>query len=186
MLVIDAQRGLSEVFASEASFRAWYDQTLPRVYGYLLARTGTDVALAEDLTQTTYMEAVRGWRRFAGESGAVTWLLAIARHKLIDHYRQADRTRRFRPSVGEIEPVGEAGDWKAQEQRDEIDRVLARLPGMQRAALVLHYMDDLPVREVGRLLGKSEKAVESLLSRARNEFRRLHAEPGGGEESARG
>ena len=45
---------------------------------------------------------------------------------------------------------------------------------MQRAAIVLRYQDDLSVREVGRLIGRSEKAVESLLSRGRAALRQTY------------
>jgi RNA polymerase sigma-70 factor, ECF subfamily len=186
LLAIDQDVGLHAVFASEASFRAWYEQTLPRVYGYLLARTGGDVHLAEDLTQTTYLEAVRSRRRFAGGSSPITWLLAIARHRLVDYYRDSERRGRLHRSVREIEPQTSGAEWQATEQRDEVAQVLARLPAMQRAALVLHYMDDLSVKDVAQLLGKSDKAVESLLSRGRVEFRRLHQERAGGEELGHG
>ncbi len=115
MLVIEAQRGLSDTFASEASFRAWYELTLPRVYGYLLARSGSDVALAEDLTQVTYLEAVRGWRSFAGNSSPATWLVAIARHKLVDHYRRLERRGGPLQPIRGIEPATDAAEWRAIE-----------------------------------------------------------------------
>ena len=43
--------------------------------------------------------------------------------------------------------------------------------------LVFHYADDLPVREIARRLGKSESATESLMTRAREAFRRAYGEP---------
>jgi RNA polymerase sigma-70 factor (ECF subfamily) len=59
---------------------------------------------------------------------------------------------------------------------DEIDDALAVLPSLQRAALVLHYMDDLSVRDVARVIGKSEAATASLLARGRDAFRKAYAE----------
>jgi RNA polymerase sigma-70 factor, ECF subfamily len=63
----------------------------------------------------------------------------------------------------------------ALERRDDILRALRSLAAMQRAALTLHYMDDLTLSEVAAELGKSEAAVESLLSRGREALRRALA-----------
>jgi RNA polymerase sigma-70 factor (ECF subfamily) len=60
------------------------------------------------------------------------------------------------------------------ESREAVERALSGLPAMQRAVLVLHYLDDLPTAEVARVVGRSESAVESLLTRARENFRRRY------------
>ena len=67
-----------------------------------------------------------------------------------------------------------ASSVTGMEPDDALSGALAALPAMQRAAIVLRYLDDLPVRDVARLLGKSEKAVESLLSRGRETLRRTY------------
>ena len=59
---------------------------------------------------------------------------------------------------------------------DEVDDALAVLPAMQRAVLVLHYMDQLSVREVAHAIGKSEAATASLLARGRDAFRQAYPE----------
>jgi RNA polymerase sigma factor (sigma-70 family) len=61
-------------------------------------------------------------------------------------------------------------------ERDDIDEALALLPPLQRAVLVLHYMDHLPVREVARSIGKTEAATASLLARGRDAFRQAFQE----------
>jgi len=61
-------------------------------------------------------------------------------------------------------------------ERDDIDEALAVLPPLQRAVLVLHYMDHLPVREVARSIGKTEAATASLLARGRDAFRQAFQE----------
>ena len=63
---------------------------------------------------------------------------------------------------------------------DEVDGALAQLPALQRAALVLHYMDGLSVREIARSIRKSEAATTSLLARARDAFRRVYPEANDG------
>ena len=162
---------LRAAFADEAAFRAWYDATLPRVYGFVASRCGGPGPLAEELTQLTFVEATRRHASFDGRSDVMTWLCAIARHKLADHYRRLERDERrhLRLVVREI-PV--AGDQTpAAEERDAIERAMRTLSAAQRAALIFRHLDGLSIHEIGTLLGKSDSAVESLLARARRGFR---------------
>ena len=63
--------------------------------------------------------------------------------------------------------------WIGSDEPDaDLADALGRVPAVQRAALILRYVDDLPVREVARLLSRNEGAVESLLSRGRERLRR--------------
>ena len=70
----------------------------------------------------------------------------------------------------------EARLWRSADQRDRVLAALDRLPATQRAALLLAYADGLSVREIGRTLGRSEKAVESILTRGRAGFRSAYGE----------
>ncbi len=162
---------LGDVFASESNFRRWYTATLPRVYGYLLARCG-DAGLAEELTQATYVDALKARGGYHGESEIVTWLCGIARHHLADHYRGQEReASRFRTLVNALPEAANSGEWGGSELRDSVARTLATMPPLQRLVLVLHYLDGLSVNETARLAGKSESATESLLARGRETFR---------------
>jgi RNA polymerase sigma-70 factor (ECF subfamily) len=163
---------LAAIFADEAAFRAWYDVALPRVYRYLFNRCGRNEDLAEELTQQTFVEAVRSRDTFA-EGESVAWLIGIARHRLIDHFRHLERRERGLLRLISASPPQVV--WLgAQDGDDQVAAALARLPAAQRAAIVLRYLDDLPVREVARVLGRSEGAVESLLSRGRDALRRSY------------
>jgi RNA polymerase sigma-70 factor (ECF subfamily) len=164
------QGELEAAFTDEAAFRAWYDQALPRVYAFLAARCGGPGALAEELTQQTFVEAVRHRARFDGRSDVVTWLCAIGRHKLADHYRRLEREERSRLRVAVTE-IDVADAPSATDEREAIERAVRALPAAQRAALVFRHIDGLSVREIAGLLERSETAVESLLARARENFR---------------
>jgi RNA polymerase sigma-70 factor (ECF subfamily) len=156
---------LADLVADQAAFRAWYDRTLPRVYRYLLVRCG-DEALAEELTQQTFIEAVRHRHQYQGRAEVATWLITIARRKLIDHYRHvgADHQRALR--IAE-----RGGDPTTTETRVAVLDALDRLAPDQRLALTYRYLDQLPVREIADVLGRSEAATASLLARARDAFR---------------
>lgn len=161
------------LFEDERRFRAWYDAALPTVYGYVFHRCGGVRQVAEELTQEAFVEAVRSRDRFDGRSDPVTWVCAIAKHRLVDHFRRQHRDERRRLRLlsggeGADAPVAGSGS----EDRDAVLRTLCELPPLQRAALVLHYLDDLPVSEIARDLDRSESAVESLLARGRDGFRR--------------
>ena len=70
-----------------------YDDALPHVYGYLLARCG-DTSLAEDLTAESFLAAVHAARKPGAAEPSVPWLIGVARHKLADHWRRAEREQR--------------------------------------------------------------------------------------------
>jgi DNA-directed RNA polymerase specialized sigma24 family protein len=63
-----------------------YDGALPEVYGYLVSRCGNP-AVAEDLTSETFMAAVDAVRRGRVPDLTMAWLVGVARHKLVDHWR---------------------------------------------------------------------------------------------------
>lgn len=155
-------------------FRALYFESLPHVYGYLLRRVGGNEALAEDLTQETYLAGVAELRR--AQSGLSTpWLIGVARHKLVDHFRRLAREERKLALVAEERARDRPWQWSDM----PVDQVLASLialPALQRAAVGLRYLDDLPVPEIARLLDRSIHATESLLARGRDGLRRHYLE----------
>ena len=165
------------VFDDERTFRAWYEHALPKVFGFLFDRCGGVRDVAEELTQETFLEAVRSRHRFDGRSDPVTWLCAIAGHKLIDHWRRLNREehRRLRLVAARSPVEQEERAFVGAEDRETVLRTLRSLPTQQQAALVLHHLDGLSVAEVAKRLTKSESAVESLLSRGREGFRRALA-----------
>ena len=146
-----------------------YDASLPEVYGYLLARCGS-ASVAEDLTSETFMAAVDAVRRHAVPELTVAWLIGVARHKLVDHWRRAGRDHDL---VARVErPVETAIDnWDVHLDQLVAHDTLAELGDHHRSALTLRYLDDLPVREVAACLGRTEGATEVLLVRAKAAFR---------------
>jgi RNA polymerase sigma-70 factor, ECF subfamily len=79
-----------------ATLLALYDSAPPQVYGYLLPRC-TNESVAEDLTAETFLAAVDAVNRNAVPNQTVAWLMAVARNKLVDHWRrQACKTLHIR------------------------------------------------------------------------------------------
>jgi len=162
----------------EAAFRTFYDEALPRVYGYLLHRCGGVVPTAEDLTQETFLAAVRELRSGRRVDSPIPWIYGIARHKLVDHYRRQERCERV---IAADESSGSvpAHVSSADGPRERLMEALASVPAAQRAALVLRHVDGFSVPEVAAALDRSVEAVESLLTRARTSFRRTYREASG-------
>jgi RNA polymerase sigma-70 factor (ECF subfamily) len=158
--------------ADPRSFLAFYDEALPRVYGYLAARCGR-VALAEDLTAETFLAAVDAVRREDPPPVSVPWVIGVARHKLVDHWRRQSREERKLALVADdVEPAEDR--WDAQLDAVRAQQTLAALAPQHRAALTLRYLDDLPVPEVAACLGRTVHATEALLVRAKGAFRRAY------------
>jgi RNA polymerase sigma-70 factor (ECF subfamily) len=149
---------------------ACFDRALPEVYDYVLHRC-RNATIAEDLTSETFLAAVKELRNGSSATVTVAWLIGIARHKLVDHWRRVAREERRLIAVG-APPESELplSDIEPGRGMD----VLATLNPMQTAALVLRHVDGLPVPEVARALGRSVHATETLLARARANFRRRY------------
>ena len=156
-----------------------YDETLPEVYGYLLARCGSR-ALAEDLTAETFLAAVRAEADGRGPTTAA-WLIGTARHKLVDHWRRREREERsLRLVEGGAAGGGAVEDpWEVRLDALRAQHVLDGLSPTHRAVLTLRYLDDLPVARVAALLDRTVHATEALLVRARAAFRRAYEDSGG-------
>lgn len=159
--------------ADPSAFRTFYDEALPRLYSYFFHRCGGERAVAEELTQETFVAAVAELRKHRPVAEPMHWIFGIARHKLVDHYRKIERYERRDERSEAMDPESV---WDTAEERELTARALAALPISQRAALVLRYLDDLPVAEVARALGRSLHATESLIARGKEGFRRVYPE----------
>jgi len=163
---------------SGAELLALYDSALPQVYGYLRRRCG-QTALAEDLTAETFLSAADVCRRPDPPSMSVGWLIGVARHKLVDHWRRAEREQRSLRLVA-AEPAATEDPWDERLDALLARQVLGTLGPHHQAALTLRYLDGLPVAEVAALLDRTLHATEALLVRARLAFRRAYDDVGGG------
>lgn len=164
-----------------SEFRAFYREVLPRVFGYFMNRCGKEHTVAEDLTQETFIAAVQAVKRSPRVDDPPAWILGIARHKLVDHYRAREREQRRIEAIGSSVELEELIEWDGDEAaRDRALDALARVAGLQRAALVLRYLDGLSVPEVASRLGKSIHATESLLMRGKQAFKRAFVESADG------
>jgi RNA polymerase sigma-70 factor (ECF subfamily) len=146
------------------------------IYAYVRSRLLPRHDLVDDLVQEVFLAAWENLGQYRGTSPLQAWLMGIARHKVEDHYRarlrapgaidDLDDDSSILASFPEFERVLE------QEQiRKNTWRVMSGLPEQYRLALIWRYWDKASARDMAVKTGKTEKAIERLLARARGEFR---------------
>jgi RNA polymerase sigma-70 factor (ECF subfamily) len=160
----------------EAAWRAWYDESYPGLYRYVLWRCGSLRDDAEEVVQEAWLTAVRRVRSFNPAAGSfAAWLRGIAANLLRNHFRR--RRRRQAETLGNDVADGRPAEELDQQRRAEsIARALAALPGRYEEVLRAKYLDGQSVADVAAAWGETAKAVESLLSRARQAFREIYTE----------
>ena len=152
---------------------AIYDRALPEVFGYLVVRC-RNVVLAEDLTTETFMAAVAASRASRLDVN-VAWLIGVARHKLVDHWRRVTREQRGLAAVaGSTDALDDP--WDEWIDTEIARAALAQVSDQHRIALTLRYLDGLPVADIAELIDRSVHATETLLVRARAALRRVYRE----------
>jgi RNA polymerase sigma factor (sigma-70 family) len=146
------------------------------VYLYVRSRLIPRVDLVDDLVQEVFLaawESLPGWR---GDSPLAGWLQGIARHKVENYYRTClraalplDEAAEELPDTASARGLEHFLDRERQEEK--VRRILEGLPEAYSLALLWRYWEQCSAREMARRTGKSEKAIERLLARAREMFR---------------
>jgi RNA polymerase sigma-70 factor, ECF subfamily len=151
------------------------------IYGYVRHRLAPRADLVDDIVQDVFLAALGGLGSFAGSASLRTWLLGIARHKVEDYYREQlrkpapfDDGEQNEPPADDP-PIDDTIDRERMEARTRA--VLNQLPDSYRVALLWRYWEGRSARDIANSIGKTEKAVERLLARARARFRQLWEQP---------
>jgi len=181
---------MSDAPHSASDPETWLNQHGDALYRYALMRV-RDTAVAEDMVQETLLAALRARNSFAGQSSERTWLVAILKNKIIDHFR---RGRRETPLSDHLEPdesVDEMfegrmeGHWtdppvawdhpETALEQDQFWRALQDcldgLPERQAQAFLLSEVDGLPTDELCKVLEVSTSNIWVILHRARLRLR---------------
>src|SRR3954469_854956 len=152
----------------DQAFEQIYERHVRDVYRYAAGMLG-EAADAEDVTQTTFLNAYRSFQAGTRPDKPRSWLIAIAHNVCRQRFRQAQRRPReveFDERVAEA-AVQDPGAPSAEDLR----RALSELPPNQRAALVMRELEGSSYAEIAGVLGVSVSALEALLFRARRSFR---------------
>ena len=176
----DVHSAQREATGSERDLARLYRRHADPLFAFIHHRLGDHCEDAEDIFQETWMAALRSLPVYTGQGGFFGWLCGIARHKIADRH---PHRRRAPPATNHDLHRGRLGALMDERPLPEeflmqLDtrlralEALVVLPDDQRLALVARYAHHCTVQETARRLGKSYKATESLLSRAREGFRK--------------
>jgi len=176
------ERGLrSAVLAGDE--RAWqtsYDESFAGLAAYVAWRCAGLRDLSEEIVQETWLTAVRRIRTFDPERASfATWLRGIAANQLGNHFRSQERRSKqpyhLNGSSSKIPPAETL--LERRDLAERIARALATLPERYEAVLRTKYLDQQSVAKIAATWNETPKAIESLLTRARQAFREAYGNP---------
>ena len=164
-----------------AAFELFFQEYHPKLYRFALRRLQHDLSAAEDAAQATICAALRSLHTYRGEATLMTWLCTICRRQIGAKSRASVNILAMREDDPEVQAALES--LLASERDDPLacasmaqvqEAVLAALdylPSDYADVLEWKYVQELSVEEIAHRIGRSPKATESLLTRARNAFR---------------
>ena len=150
------------------------DQYFDAIYGYVAYRLAPDFEAVRDVTQETFLASLQGRAEFRGNSSTLTWLRTIARNKVADFLRRQTTRAKREVELPDFEQLGSCVETSpSADVRRTLDMgvVMRVLPPHYVEILEAKYLDGLSVAQIAAERDTTEKAVESLLTRARSAFR---------------
>ena len=171
-LLIDLKQGHPE------AVQCWYRKYM-KPLRRVMVQNVANLSDVDELVQDTFMSCLKHLPLFRGESSIWTWMVRIAQHEVADYYRRKYAKKVIQTlSVSEIEDLPEIES--SVEISYEVKSVLKKMSATSQELLQKKYIDRQRVASIAAEFGRSVKSIESLLFRARVEFRELYAKEGDG------
>jgi len=179
--------------ADAGAFDEFFNEYYPKLYRFAKRRAPHDCAAAEDVAQATLCRAFESLRGYRGEAALFTWLCTLCRREMSQRWHDKDaaadallaedhpEVRAALESLAANEGADPLLATDRAQLRDAIRVALDYLPAPYGDILEWKYLRDMSIGEIASRLGRSPKAAESLLTRAREAFREafsLIAQPG--------
>lgn len=167
----------------------WVNKYADMLYNYTITRVN-DKGTAEDLVQDTFLSAWRAKDSYNAEASEKTWLFAICKNKIIDHYRKKSTGKE---QYAELDTTShffdDAEHWTKQDQPNEwgisytstvetkefygiLEYCKKKLQEMQRNVFVMKYMEDLEAEEICKVLNISSSNYWVIIHRAKLQLRK--------------
>lgn len=162
------------------SFVVIYKELALPLTKFVMKRMGASEDKVEEIVEETVVAAWRGWNTFEHKSTYFTWLCRIALNKISDYYRD-QVNKKSRIVVPIINALTEA-DTKTlspdealalKDLRKSVNNCLDLMSPEKRQLLQFRYWYDMSYKEIGKILGISERAVEGQIYRAKHEFAKV-------------
>lgn len=160
--------------ADSLAVEFWYKQYFSRLYQYARSKVATEV-VAQEIVQDTFINCLQSLNIFQENSSLLTWMFSILRHEIADFYRKR-YAKKFIQTIPLSEFLLEKDYVDAEETAAKVKAVLRQMLDDNKELLLKKYVDKKAVKEIAVEKGRSEKAIESELFRARKTFRKLWQE----------
>ncbi|RUL91437.1 MULTISPECIES: SigE family RNA polymerase sigma factor [Micromonospora] len=143
-------------------FEMFVRQSTPALRRYARA-VAADFDQAEDLLQETYVRMAGAWHRLLTEGNPIGYAKTVMVRLHISWMRTLVRRARI---VAPVRPLVADGGLGRVDDHDQLRRMLADLPPLQRVVLVLSYLDDMTDEAIAEAIGRRPATVRSLRHRA--------------------
>lgn len=150
-------------------FSKIYDRYINKIYRFIFLKVNSQ-EMAEDLTSETFLKT---WEVFKNGAPKIeniqAFLYQTARNLVIDYYREKEKTKIISAEVGR--PIADPRQnleerVLIQSDLEKVKSAIATLNEDYQNAIIWYYLDDLPISEIAKLLGRTEEATRVLISRA--------------------
>lgn len=161
------------VAGDDTAFEALFLRYAPVVYGMML-RHARNPALAEEFTQQTFFRVHRARHDFDTSRRLKPWLFTIAMNLVRGHWRKSSSRRHSLTDADELPSAADtSAPLEARDRENALYDAIAQLPSSQREVIELHWLQELPHKEVAEVLGVSSGAVRVRAHRAYAALREL-------------
>lgn len=158
-------------------FEAQYKKFATPLLKFIAKRIGASPEATEEVFQETMIAAWKGFRTFRHKSSYFTWLCRISLNKIADYYRDQvnENSHIVVPTIQKLlalpsDEISPEEKLSLEELRKSVNDCLNLLPYKMRRLLWFRYWKEFSIREIAKVLGTSERAVEGRLYRARTSF----------------
>jgi RNA polymerase sigma-70 factor (ECF subfamily) len=169
------------LLGNKIAFEELLERYLKQIYGFLFRLVGNQ-AVAEDLSQDTFLKAWKNLKRFDQERKFGTWLFAIAKNTAFDWFKKKREIpfSTFTDEEGESrlnnitdENILPDEILERKNIAEELEKMLEKIPLHYRAILLLHYKEDFSLHEIEEILDEPYNTIKSRYRRALLELRKL-------------
>jgi len=156
----------------------FYSSHIDAIYRSVFNQVGRDQQATQDIVQDTFIAAIKSAKNFEGKSSVFTWLYGIAHRKVADYFRKKKLDGKYASHYQDApQDIFEVLEDPVNLEENAIIKtylqdILRQMPLHYRQILLLKYIDGMSVAEIASIMNKSNKSVEGILSRAREELKK--------------
>jgi RNA polymerase sigma-70 factor (ECF subfamily) len=151
-----------------------YNEYKKPVYNLLLSRCLGNRDIAMDVVQDTFLTAIKSFHKVKSPGHLEAWLITIAKNKLVDHFRKAGRDKKYIEKLAEkeSEPADVLEELHEKEQVSLLYMAMEKIKPLYKDLLRMRCWQGLKVKEIAGKTGKTPKAVENMLFRAKESLKK--------------